>query len=227
MHPSQPDGPAHLVAALGRVPEEAAELLVWIGAFPGPDLPTSIIVQAMSGNGLDEEPVDPLKERVAQILDLLHGLARQGLIARAPDIGPERWTLDPEQGDFARRLAAAKIASDQQEINSWAENATETPERSEESPDDLFAATMEELFGQELRIYMAQELQTMSRESGDRHREAVATNNLGHVLCDFGRYSEAVGLLEAAERLYAETGDHVWSARAREKLEEARRLSES
>lgn len=105
------------------------------------------------------------------------------------------------------------------ETELWLEATGETLPDSEQG-----AETMEEIFESEELIEVAQELHGLLQGSGDRHREAVTANNLGHVLCDVGRFAEAVGFLETAERLHAETGDHAWNARARAKLEEARRL---
>ena len=224
MNSPPPEPPAHLVAAVDRMPEEAAELLGILSCFPGPDMPTSIVslvwVDIEEAAGSDETS----EQLAAQTADLLHSLAREGLINRFPEAGPERWFLSPEQQDSMGQWAELRLAQARRtEKELWLE-AT-----GEELPDSELSTgqTPEEFLSSEDIIRMAQELHHRVRGAGDRHGEAVTSNNLGHVLCDAGRFAEAIGLLETAERLYAETGDHTWSARAKEKLEETRRLSGS
>ncbi len=63
---------------------------------------------------------------------------------------------------------------------------------------------------------------TICQQTGDRHGEGEALNNLGLALLDAGRIGEAITACQDAVAIYRETGDRHSEGQALNNLETAR-----
>ena len=67
-----------------------------------------------------------------------------------------------------------------------------------------------------------QDAAAIFRETGDRHGEGMALNNLGLALVEVRRFEEAISACQDAAAFFRETGDRYWESTALGNLERYR-----